>query len=345
MRGLLISRNLSHDDWVLQIESRTRVRTGTLLVVAGGGLALLLGRFIPLISPLLIALILGAVVVHLPATQRLVGSDTEAATRVLLRLGVVPLGLRLQLSDLTEVGWRGLMIILVTVTVTYASTCWIGDRMGLDRGLVTLIAAGCAVCGAAAIAAVETGIKRRTEDVALAIALITLFGTGALLLLPALAQVLSLSDLQTAVWLGASIHEVAQVVAAAAIAGSGVLAIAMGIKLGRVVLLAPVYAAAHLRSGRDQPGVLRPGQMVPWFVLGFLGAAALRTLGVVPEALLAPANLLATGLLAAAMFGIGLGLHLPRLLPIDPRAVGLAAVGSVVAVSMAFAGVWVLLAN
>jgi uncharacterized integral membrane protein (TIGR00698 family) len=335
------------------------------LLLAAGGVALLAGRAVPLVSPLLIALLFGAIVVNLPGVRTRVPAGLGGGTKLLLRLGVVVLGTRLAAADLTRLGWAGIGVIVAVVAITYFGVCAIGDRLGLDRGLVTMIAAGTAVCGAAAIAAVETGIRRRTEDVALAIALITLLGTASLLAVPALARALGLGDVQTAVWIGAAVHEVAQVVAGAAIAGGGATAVAMAVKLGRVVLLAPVYtlARARFRAGAaagpeawpeadvtaadvtapdaDSPGGARSlsaGAIVPWFVIGFLATATARTLGFIPSVALDPLNWLATILLAGAMFGLGLGLDLKRLLPVNLRAVGLAVIGAVIAMAVALAG-------
>ncbi len=292
------------------------------LVVAGSG-ALALGGAVPLVSPLLIALVLGALVANAvpPAWRAL--PDPAAATRFCLRLGVVLLGFRLQLDDLGVIGLRGVIVVVAVVAVTYLGTCWLGDRMGLERGLVTMIAAGCAVCGAAAVAAVEGGIRRRDEHVALVVALVTVLGTGAIVVLPLAAELLGLSEQQAGVWIGASVHEVAQVVAASALAGSGAVAIAMTVKLGRVALLAPVYA---LSRRRDRRGVVagEPGPLVPWFVIGFVAAAAVRSTGVLPPLVLDGVGAVATVLLAAAMFGLGLGLVVRRLLPIPLPAVGLA---------------------
>jgi uncharacterized integral membrane protein (TIGR00698 family) len=321
---------------VTALEPRTRdVIPAPLALVAAGLVALALGRVLTLVSPLLLALVIGAVAANLGGRSRWRLADPADATRLLLRAGVVLLGFRLQLSDLSDIGVRGVVVVVAVVVVTYLGTCWLGDRMGLDRGLVTLIAAGCAVCGAAAIAAVEGGIRRRGEHVALAIALVTLLGTGAIVALPLAARLLGLSEQQSGVWIGASVHEVAQVVAAASVAGAGAVAVAMTVKLGRVALLAVVYAMARGRA-RAEEVPAEAGPLVPWFVLGFLAAAGVRSTGVVPPVALTVVDGAATVLLAAAMCGLGLGLAVRRLLPIPMAAVGLslAATGLAVGTSL-----------
>jgi len=301
--------------------------------MTAGAFVLVASRFAPLASPLLLALILGVAVVNSPWQKHRLLLGHEMTTRTMLRTGVVLLGLRLPLQDVLTLGPRGLVVITLTVVVTFAATCLIGDKLGLDRGLVTLIATGFSICGAAAIAAVEGGIKRRNEDVALAIALVTIFGTAMIVTLPLASRVIGLTARQQGVWAGASIHEVAQVVAAAATAGGAAVAIATTVKLGRVSLLALGYLAARRRDRGTPVDAVSP-PAVPWFVIGFVAAAAIATTGVLPAPILDGADLLTTFLLAGAMFGLGLGMNLRVLLPVPLRVLGLAASSTAVAASV-----------
>ncbi|MFE4198674.1 YeiH family protein [Paenarthrobacter sp. NPDC056912] len=304
-----------------------------LLPTTAGLAAWALGQVMPLVSPLLIALILGAMIVNTPAGAHRLFAGHQAVTKVMLRLGVVLLGLRLPLADILALGPRVLVVIAVVVGVTFVATSMIGDRLGIDRGMVTLIATGFSICGAAAIAAVEGGIKRRNEDVALAIAMVTLFGSAMIVLLPLASKALGLSSVQLGVWAGASIHEVAQVVAAATTGGAAAVAIATTVKLGRVALLAVAYVAARRRDGGTQVDGAKP-PAVPWFVVGFLVAAAVATLRMLPGPILQGADFATTILLASAMFGLGLGMHVRSLFPVPLRVLGLAAASTAIAASV-----------
>lgn len=304
------------------------------------GVAVGSGLFFPLLSPLLIALLLGAVV----ANVRIRGLDEvrerAAASRVLLRWGVVLLGLKLPLSEIARIGPSGILVVVVTVALTFAATLALGRWLGLDRGFVTLVATGFSICGAAAIAAVEDAVGAKRRDVTLAVALVTLFGSAMIVVLPWLASLLGLSETQTAVWAGASIHEVAQVVAAASGLGAAAAAIATTVKLGRVALLAPVYGiAAHLSRTRmptptptpSGAGRVPRAPWVPWFVIGFAVAVAVRSLGLLPEPVFAVTDIVTTFLLAAGMFGLGLGLDVSELWPVPLRAFALGAMSTIVA--------------
>lgn len=307
-----------------------RHRPAALLVAgAAAAAAVLLGTLVPLAGPLLTAMLLGAAVANSRLSRWSAIGGQAATTKLLLRLGIVLLGLRLSLDDVVGIGLTGLVVIVTTVVATYSATTWLGTRLGLDRGFVTLMAAGFSICGAAAIAAVDDVVRAKERWVALALALVTIFGTIALVALPWAARRLGLSAEQSAVWAGASIHEVAQVVAAASLLGSGTVAVAMTVKLGRVLLLAPTYAVAARQANRAGGGSGVP--TVPWFVLGFGAAVALRSSGAVPAVALPAAQTLTTLLLAAGMFGLGLGLRVRDLWPLPARALVLATTSTLVA--------------
>lgn len=302
--------------------------SATAVACAAALLAVLICSIAPLASPLLIALVIGAVVANSPLAHHSAVVDQPRTTRMLLRLGVVLLGIKLPLSDIVGIGIGGILVIALTVIGTYGFTVWFGDLLRLDSRLVTLIAAGFSICGAAAIAAIDDAVKARQKDVAMAVALVTMFGSAMILVLPYLAGVLGLSDRQAAVWAGASIHEVAQVVAAASMLGTGALAIAMTIKLGRVALLAPMYGVASRRGGTSAD---TKAPLIPWFVIGFVAAVTIRSSGLLSDDLIAATGAATTFLLAAGMFGLGIGIRAKDLWPVPANVVLLATASTVVA--------------
>ena len=303
--------------------------------------AVLVAAVFPLVSPLLLALLAGVAVANLGSGGLAVRWHDPALTKVVLRVGVVLLGLRLSLAELADLGLRGGAVVIGVVAITFTTTWLLGRRMGLEPGLVVLVAAGFSVCGAAAIAAVESGVRRRPADVAVSIALVTVFGTAMIPLLPLAAAGLGLDQVQAGVWAGASIHEVAQVVAAASLTGSTALAAATTIKLARVALLGAVFVVSRKLAGTDEEDAGR-APLVPWFVWGFLGAVALRTTGLLPGSVLGAADLVTTMALAAAMFGLGMTVTAAALRLADRRAITLALLSTLVAAGTSLALVLVL---
>ncbi|MGO1341520.1 MAG: YeiH family protein, partial [Cellulosimicrobium funkei] len=239
------------------------VGAATLLVLAGA-------RLVPTVSPLVVALVLGALVApafgRLATTRR--GGATVAATRpgvawtsrVVLRVGVVLLGFQLSLPEVLGLGWRGLVVVTTTLAVTFAGTLALGRVLRVPRVTTLLVATGFSVCGAAAISAMQGVVDRpgRTPDevredddgVATALALVTVYGTLAIVVLSWLAGLLGLTDDRAGLWIGASVQEVAQVVTAAGTISAPALATATVAKLARVALLAPLVAVAGVVVAR-----------------------------------------------------------------------------------------------
>lgn len=282
-------------------------------------------RLFPLASPLILALAVGAVVANTSLAKASIVCGSAVAAKFMLRLGVALLGLRLAVSDITQLGFFGVLLVVFTVACTFHVTQFVGTRLGLEPEFVSLIAAGFAVCGAAAIAAVQDSVKAKENLVGLALALITIHGTVMLAVIPFLGEFLGLDSEAISIWAGASIHEVAQVAAAAALVGPGTLAVAMGVKLGRVLMLAPVHHAVSRLHHSGRESLLR---QVPWFLYAFVAAVLLRATGILPESALTVASHGSSILLAAGMFGLGLGIVLKDLWPIPVRAVVLSGVAT-----------------
>ncbi len=365
------------------------VGAATLLVLAGA-------RLVPTVSPLVVALVLGALVApvlgRLATTRR--GGATVAATRpgvawtsrVVLRVGVVLLGFQLSLPEVLGLGWRGLVVVTTTLAVTFAGTLALGRVLRVPRVTTLLVATGFSVCGAAAISAMQGVVDRpgRTPDevredddgVATALALVTVYGTLAIVVLPWLAGLLGLTDDRAGLWIGASVQEVAQVVTAAGTISAPALATATVAKLARVALLAPLVAVAGVvvaRGARRAASALattstlgasdatsssaaddgesrgagagarrRRVAPVPWFVVGFVAAVALRSLGVVPAPVLAVLVTASTLAFVAAMFALGLGVDVPTLVRTGRRSLVLGALSAVLVTATALVGVLLL---
>ncbi|MEU6408382.1 putative sulfate exporter family transporter [Microbispora sp. NPDC046933] len=322
---------------------------GLLVTAAGVALATAVNALVPAVSPLMAALVLGAVTTNLGAGSPALRPGFEFAARVPLRLGIVLLGAQLALPDVLALGLPVLLLVVVTVAVTFFGTQWLGRRLGLGRELSLLVATGFSICGAAAVAAMDGVTDGDEEDVMTAVALVTLYGSLAIAVLPAAGGLLHLSPEAFGVWAGASVHEVAQVVATAQAAGGAqavggaALTSAVVVKLTRVVLLAPLIAGVTLwRRRTAAPSEGRRPPVVPLFVAGFLAMAALRSLGVLPPASLAALRTAETLLFTAALFGMGAAVRLRALLRTGRRAVALGALSTALVTLVALAGVTVL---
>lgn len=346
--------------------SRASIWPGLLLAAAGVAVAYALSSPFAVVGPMVAAIVLGIVignVVHIPSV--LEPGLTVASKRV-LRIGIVVLGLRLSLHDVAGLGAGMILTVIAVVAGGIVAGVAIGRALGIGRRQRLLIACGFAICGAAAVAAVagvlggragggkvgagadanaggagEPGLR---ESVVAAIALVVVFGTLMIALVPVLGHALGLTDMEVGMWGGASVHEVAQVVAIGGSVGGAALGAAVVIKLGRVLMLAPVMAVLGVverrrirAAGGDGDVDLPP--IMPLFVAGFLAMVVVRSTGMVPQGVLDAAGVVEQLLLGAAMFALGVGVRFSLIRKIGGAPVAMAAGATVVVAVIGLAGV------
>ncbi|AKK10422.1 YeiH family protein [Corynebacterium uterequi] len=323
-----------------------RLIPGILLCVAGTGIALGINRLIPAMSVMLAAIVLGAVLANTTGVFARGHEGVGFAAKHLLRAGIVLLGLQVVVSDVLALGVPMLLTVAAVVGIGVVATIAIGKAMGIEPRLVMLIACGFSICGAAAIAGAQTIIKGSKAQVAAGLALVVAFGTAMIPLIPALGAALGLSEEAIGAWAGASIHEVAQVVAAAGTLGdasSPAMKIAVITKLSRVILLAVVIIGlgAYLSRTNTDAGEAKPALM-PGFVAGFIGMVVIasidRYVGVLPEVAYSVAKFAQSVLLAMAMFALGCGVNLKELRTIGGKPIILAATSTLIVTLIGLAG-------
>jgi len=233
------------------------------------------------------------------------------AKQRLLRAGIVLYGLRLTFQDIGHVGLAGVAVDAAVLCSTFGLACLLGTRLfGLSRPAALLIGAGSAICGAAAVLATEPVVRGKPEDVAVAVATVVGFGSVAMFLYPAASHLLALPEAAYGLWAGSTIHEVAQVVAAGHAVGDAAADIAVIAKMVRVMMLAPFLLALSAWNARGTPAAARAPVTIPWFALGFVALAGVRSLDVLPAPALALAGSVDAALLAVAMAALGLATRL-----------------------------------
>ena len=292
---------------------------------------------------MLIAVVLGALWRNLILVPAILEPGIAMAAKRVLRWGVVLLGLQLSLPAILALGPGVLLICLCAVAVTFFATLALGKVLGVDPELRLLIASGFSICGAAAVAGVQGAVKAPQEKVAAAVALVVLFGTLMIPAMPLLIGALGLADGDAGTLIGGATHEVAQVVAAAGIAGGGaILAVAVPVKLARVVLMAPVVAGVSLvmrrKNGAPVAGQKRP-PILPLFVVGFVAMVLVATIGLVPAPVLDATKVLQQLLLATAMFALGLGVNVKSLIKLGIRPVVLGLLSTLVIIAVVLIGI------
>lgn len=326
---------------------------GLAVCAAAAGLALAATFVLPTLSALLTAIVLGVLARNLVPLSPRLEPGLAFAAKPLLRLGIVLLGLQLVLGDILALGPGMIAVVIAIVVGGIGATLLIGRWLGIGATQRLLIACGFSICGAAAVAAVDGVVDAEEEEVVTAVALVVIFGTLMIPLVPFVAGLIGLDDRQAGMWAGGSIHEVAQVVAVGGALGGTALGVAVVVKLARVLMLAPVMAViglqqrralatAEAETGADATGGRRAAKqppLVPLFVIGFIVMVAIRSLGIVPPAVVAGAGVVQTVLLAAAMFALGTGVRFSMFRRVGVRPFVLAGASTVVVAGIALAGV------
>jgi uncharacterized integral membrane protein (TIGR00698 family) len=306
--------------------------------------ALVVNHFVPVLSPAVVAVVSGATLANLVGVGERLKPGLRFVAKRVLRTAIVLLGLQIAVPQVLALGWRTVAVVVLATGVTFTLTPLIGRRLGLTPGTSLLVATGVSICGAAAIAAMrESTDDSSDDDAASALSVVVLYGTTAIVLVPLAASWLGLSPTQLGVWAGAAVHEVAQVAAIGA--ASGVLVTAVTVKLGRVILLAPIVALTsyrrHRHAGPDAPGQSKRPPVIPLFVAGFLAMVALRGTGLVPDVVTSAIPQVTNVLMAAALFGLGTGID-ARILVKGGRALLLGAIATGLVGAVSLAGVMLL---
>ncbi len=283
------------------------------MAAGGAAVGLLAHERWPSLSAHVVAVMVGVVIGNSALDRGVAPVGLRFAARHVLRLGIVVLGLRLSMGDVVDLGPGLIVAVVIVVACTFLGTQAIGRALGLGPGLSLLVATGYSICGASAIAAAEPFADASEAEVAYSIGLVTLCGSLAIAVLPVLGTMLGLPSETFGAWVGASVHDVGQVVAAASTRDATAVEAAVVVKLTRVALLAPLLALVAVQARRsarcpasDVGGcpTTRP-PVLPWFVIAFLVAVAVRSAGWLNDAQLDAARHLETFLIGAGLVGLG----------------------------------------
>jgi uncharacterized integral membrane protein (TIGR00698 family) len=259
------------------------------------------------------------------------GVGVHFTARKLLRVAVALYGLNISVQQIVEVGLPGVVVAIGVAVSVLALGTWLGTRwLGLDRDTSMLTAAGSAICGAAAVLAFESTLRSAPHKSAVAVATVVLFGTISMFLYPILFRMgwLGFDSQSIGIFLGGSIHEVAQVVAAASNIDPATTEVATIVKMTRVALLVPLLLVIGLwLQRRDTKATgIKASLPVPWFAIFFLVFALVNSANVIPAEPLAMLRAFDIFLLTMAMTALGMETRFAQMKQAGPRVLALAAI-------------------
>lgn len=277
------------------------------------------------ISPLVIGIVMGifyANTLHNQTPEEWQGGINFSAKKI-LRFAIVFYGFRLTFQEIIDVGMAGFLVSLIMLASTFLLGTWLGHKIfGMEKDTSMLTASGASVCGAAAVLATEPVLKSEEYKAAIAVSMVVLFGTISMFLYPVLytaiiepaAGFLHMSAKEFGIYVGGTIHEVAQVVAVpASVPGSPkeMADAAVIVKMTRVIMIAPmliilgIYLSYAAKKEGDAGEKVK--LVIPWFAVYFIGVAGFNSLHIVPENIVSIINEIDTFLLTMAMTALGMG--------------------------------------
>jgi uncharacterized integral membrane protein (TIGR00698 family) len=287
--------------------------------------ATVIGLFVPVVGGPVSAIVIGAVVGAVIKPGPRLRPGIAFASRSVLQASIVVLGTGLSLRQIGQVGAESLPVMLGTLAVALAGAALLGRLIGVRGPVQILIGVGTAICGASAIAASSAVIRAKDSQIVYAVGTIFAFNIVAVLIFPPLGHLLGLAPHPFGLWAGTAINDTSSVVAAAYAYSPEAGQYAIVVKLTRTLMLIPIVVVLAAWTARHEtpdpanptPDGRRPAQargplpwrrMIPPFLIGFLLAATLRSLGVIPESWVSPLQHLGTFLISTALAGIGLSL-------------------------------------
>jgi len=310
-------------------EKRAGTMSGILFVAIFSAAATYIAGLGPVhdlgLSPLVIGIVMGifyANTLHnkFPAEWE---TGITFSGKKILRFAIVVYGFRITFQQIMDVGMEGFLVSLIMLSTTFVLGTWLGTKVfGMEKDTSMLTASGASVCGAAAVLATEPVLKAEGHKTAIAVSMVVLFGTISMFLYPVLYTAiiepaqgfLHMTPSQFGIYVGGTIHEVAQVVAVPFSIPNAPVEMANNaviVKMTRVIMIAPMlivlgfylsYSAK--KEGGDASAVKL---VIPWFAVYFIGVAAFNSFHLIPENIVATINQVDTFLLTMAMTALGMG--------------------------------------
>ncbi|WP_019241174.1 MULTISPECIES: YeiH family protein [Bacillus] len=269
--------------------------------------------FFSIMGMMIIAILLGMAWNAFLKVPDSIKGGVSFSSRYLLRAGIILMGLRLNLQQILDAGWPVLLTDIIVIVITIFGMYYIGKLLKVDPHLNILLSVGTAICGAAAVVAIASVLKSKQEDTAVSVAWVAILGTITSLFYIFLFPILEMHPYNYGVLVGATLHEIAHVIASTIPGGVESDTIGIVVKLGRVALLLPVALIIGSIFGEKASSNEKKSLKnlpIPWFIFGFLAMSVVNTLNIFPQSFTNALIPISSYLLAMAMAGLGLGINL-----------------------------------
>ncbi|MHB1404895.1 MAG: YeiH family protein [Desulfitobacteriaceae bacterium] len=318
--------------------------SGLLLAFAIALLATLLGNFLPIVGGPVFGILIGIIINNSIGKPKTTVKGVGFTSKKILQWAIIVLGGGLSLSQVWQVGVDSLYVLIFTLSFAFISAYGFGKIMRIPLRMTSLIAMGTAICGGSAIAAISPIIEAEEDEIAYSISTVFLFNVIAVLIFPPLGHLLGFTSHAFGLWAGTAINDTSSVVAAGYAFSNEAGAYATIVKLTRTTMIIPIsiifaviIGAQKKKKTEENKAVnFRLGKIFPWFILGFLFASLLNTIGVFPENIVHYINILGKFMIVMALSAVGLNADFRKMLRtgVKPLILGLIVWGVVSVVSI-----------
>lgn len=321
---------------------------GLLLAAGLAVVATILGKWLPTVGGPVFAILLGLIIRNSMGMMPVFQPGLAFASKKVLQWSIIALGFGLSFTQVVKTGFESLWVTLITMAAAFIVAGVLGRLLRVPDKLLTLIGVGTAICGGSAIAAVAPIIKPEEHETAFAISTIFLFNVIAVLVFPFFGHILNMSDIGFGLWAGTAINDTSSVVAAAYSYSTEAGDYATVVKLTRATFIIPIclfYVFIEVKRQKQEGSGFSITRLIPWFIVWFVVASAVRSSGVLPDEVLMVLQFLAKFLMVSALAAIGLSSNMRVMARTgwQPVALGLGVWIAVAVTSLAvqmYSGAW-----
>lgn len=274
---------------------------------------------IHLIGASVIALFIGMIINNFKAPNKKIQIGLKFTSKRILKFSIILLGASLSISTILTIGKMSLTVMCFTLLTCFGGGYIVGRLLGINWKLSNLISAGTGICGGSAIAAISPVIEAEDKDIAYAMSATFLFDIAMIVLFPILGKQFGLSDMAYGLWAGTAVNDTSSVVAAGYAFSEAAGDFATMVKLTRTLSIIPVVVIFSMINARlKRKEALRLNQtgeitsklnifnILPWFIVGFIGLAIVNSFGFIPAGLSGITKEVSKFLMIAALGAIGL---------------------------------------
>jgi len=302
-----------------------------------------LASFIP-IGSVAIAIIIGIIVANSLKISTKFNSGITYSEKSILAFAIALMGINLDFSILVSLGMKTIFLIIISMVLTISLSVYIGKLLGINKKFALLLGIGNGVCGASAIAATKGIVKAKDDEVGISVAIVNLLGTVGIFLLPAIAIILGINEVNSGVLIGNTLQAVGQVLAAGFSISDSAGQSATIVKMGRVLMLTPLILILIFilkdniqTSNNESKSILKN---IPLFIVGFIILSIVASLQILPEFIVNTISQISKYALIIAMAGIGLKITFSSIKQNGKKALTLASI--IFAIQIIFTSIYLL---